>query len=43
MRSYDGLTAAEKRELLYDLASFAYAVESDFQLLRVTRPWSTDR
>jgi hypothetical protein len=40
--SYDGLTVAEKKELLYDLASFAYAIEADFQLLRVTRRWSVD-
>jgi hypothetical protein len=37
---YDGLTTAQKKELLYDLASFAYAIEADFQLLRVTRRWS---
>jgi hypothetical protein len=40
--SYDGLPAAEKKELLYDLASFAYAVAADFQLLRVTRQWSVE-
>ena len=40
--SYDGLPNAEKKELLYDLASFAYGVEADFQLLRVTRRWSAD-
>jgi hypothetical protein len=40
--SYDGLTVAEKKELLYDLASFAYAIERDFQFLRVSRPWSVD-
>ena len=40
--SYDGLPSAEKKELLYDLASFAYAVEADFQLLRVTRQWSVE-
>lgn len=39
---YDGLTNAEKKELLYDLASFGYAVEADFQLLRVTRRWSAE-
>jgi hypothetical protein len=39
-RSYDGLTVAERKELLYDLASFAYTIEADFQLLRVTRAWS---
>lgn len=41
-RSYDGLTAAEKKDLLLELASFAYAIEADFQLLRVTRPWSLE-
>jgi AAA domain-containing protein len=40
--SYDGLPNSEKLELLYDLASFAYAIEADFQLLRVTRQWSVD-
>ena len=40
--SYDGLPNAQKKELLYDLASFAYAVGSDFQLLRVTRQWSAE-
>jgi hypothetical protein len=39
-RSYDGLSAAQKREVMAELASFGYAVEADFQLLRVTRPWS---
>jgi len=41
-RSYDGLTRAEKRELLSELAAFAYGIEADFSLLRVTRPWSAD-
>ena len=41
--SYDGLGDAAKKELLYDLASFAYAIETDFQLLRVTRQWSIDQ
>jgi hypothetical protein len=40
--SYDGLGDAAKKELLYDLASFAYAIETDFQLLRVTRQWSVE-
>jgi hypothetical protein len=39
-RSYDGLTRGEKRELLSELAAFAYGIEADFSLLRVTRPWS---
>lgn len=42
VRSYDGLPAADKRELLAELASFAYGIEADFQLLRVARPWSAD-
>jgi hypothetical protein len=41
-RSYDGLTSAKKLELLFELASLAYGIGSDFQLLRVTRPWSTE-
>ena len=41
-RSYDGLTRAEKRELLSELAAFAYGIEADFSVLRVTRPWSVD-
>jgi hypothetical protein len=40
--SYAGLTSAEKKELLYDLASFADGIEADFQLLRVTRQWSLE-
>jgi AAA-like domain len=40
MRSYAGLARAGKRELLADLAAFAYLVEADFQLLRVSRDWS---
>ena len=42
MRSYDGLTTSEKRELLFELASFAHSVEADFQVLRVSRTWSLD-
>jgi hypothetical protein len=42
-RSYDGLPNQEKKELLYDLASFAYTIEADFQLLRVTRQWSAEQ
>lgn len=41
--SYDGLTNAEKKDLLGAVAAFAYGIEADFQLLRVTRPWSADR
>lgn len=40
MQSYGGLTAAGKRELLAQVAGFAFSAEADFQLLRVTRPWS---
>src|SRR3954469_25860346 len=40
--SYAGLTTSEKKALLSTLAAFADAVEADFQLLRVTRPWSID-
>jgi AAA-like domain len=40
--SYAGLPRSEKRELLARLAALAYALEADFQLLRVTRPWSID-
>jgi hypothetical protein len=41
-RSYPGLPAIEKLQVLGALAGFATAVERDFQLLRVTRAWSTD-
>src|SRR4051794_16560441 len=41
-RSYVGQPRSGKRELLALLASFAYSLERDFQLLRVTRPWSVD-
>src|SRR4051794_18496679 len=41
-RSYAGQPRSGKRELLALLASFAYSLERDFQLLRVTRPWSVD-
>jgi hypothetical protein len=42
MRSYAGLTNAGKRELLSLIGSCAYALEADFSLLRVSRPWSVD-
>lgn len=42
MRSYAGLTVADKRELLSLVGSCAYALEADFSLLRVSRPWSVD-
>jgi hypothetical protein len=41
-RSYAGLTAAAKTELLSQLASFAYGLEADFTVLRVARPWEID-
>ena len=41
-RSYAGLTASGKRELLSLIGSCAYALEADFSLLRVSRPWSVD-
>jgi hypothetical protein len=37
---YAGLARARKVELLARLAAFAYAIEADFQLLRVSRAWS---
>jgi hypothetical protein len=40
--SYDGLTVAQKHELLASLSMLAYVLEADFQLLRVTRAWSPD-
>lgn len=40
-RSYPGLPASGKIEVLSTLAGFAATVGRDFQLLRVTRAWST--
>lgn len=40
-RSYPGLATLEKLQVLGELAGFATALERDFQLLRVTRAWST--
>src|SRR4051794_440223 len=40
--SYGGLPAGRKRQVLAALASFAYSIEADFQLLRVTRGWSVE-
>src|SRR5689334_2805899 len=40
---YEGLSGARKRQLLADLASFAYSVEADFTLARVTRGWSPEQ
>src|SRR5207248_2714127 len=42
MESYEGLTDEQKKELLTVIASFAYGVESDFTLLRVSRRWSVE-
>lgn len=41
-QSYPGLSRSRKLELLAQLAGFAYAVDSDFQILRVSRAWSLD-
>ncbi len=42
MESYEGLTDEQKKELLTVIASFAYGVEADFTLLRVSRRWSVE-
>jgi AAA-like domain len=42
-RSYAGLPVSEKRELLSLVAAFAYTIERDFQLLRVSRAWDVER
>lgn len=42
-RSYAGLTKGQKRELLSLLAAFGYAIEADFTILRVARPWSVEQ
>lgn len=39
--AYAGLTASGKRDLLGALAGFAFSVGADFQLLRVSRSWSS--
>jgi hypothetical protein len=41
--SYAGLSAAAKRDVLGALSGFAFSIAADFQLLRVSRPWSFDR
>jgi hypothetical protein len=41
-RSYAGLAATRKTEVLSMLASFAYSLEADFTLLRVARPWAVE-
>lgn len=40
--SYAGLTTTRKQELLSQMAACAYALESDFSLLRISRPWSVE-
>lgn len=40
--AYVGLTATGKRDVLTALAGFAFNVGRDFQILRVSRPWSVD-
>jgi hypothetical protein len=40
--SYEGKSVEGKSELLWALAGALYALESDVQLLRVSRPWSID-
>lgn len=40
--SYAGLARSGKRELLATLAALAYALQADFSLLRVARPWSIE-
>ncbi len=42
-RAYAGLTVAAKHELLSTLATLAYALESDFSVLRVARPWDVEQ
>ncbi len=41
-QSYDGLSVDDKKQLLAVIAGFAYGVEADFQLLRVSRAWPVD-
>jgi hypothetical protein len=38
--SYAGLSSSAKREVLGSVAGFAFSIGADFQLLRVSRPWS---
>ncbi|ADB49873.1 ATP-binding protein [Conexibacter woesei] len=42
-RSYAGLPAAAKHDLLGALATLAYNLEADFSLLRVARPWDVQQ
>jgi hypothetical protein len=41
-QSYAGLTRTGKQELFSLISSFAYAIDADFTLLRVSRPWSLE-
>lgn len=41
-RSYAGLTSARKRDLLGEIAGFAYTIAADFQILRVSRSTSVE-
>jgi len=41
-RSYAGLTASRKREVMGELAGFAYTIGADFQILRVSKSRSAD-
>lgn len=41
-QSYPGLSASRKLELKAQIESFAYAVETNFQLIRATREWSVE-
>lgn len=41
-RSYAGLPAASKHELLAELAALVYGLEADFTLLRVAREWDIE-
>ncbi|MQA76086.1 MAG: hypothetical protein GEU88_17420 [Solirubrobacterales bacterium] len=42
-QSYTGLALAGKLELKEQLEGFAYAVATDFQLIRASREWSVDQ
>lgn len=41
-QAYPGLTTGGKLELLSQLAAFTVNVEADFQLLRISRAWSSE-
>ena len=42
-RSYTGLSAAARQDLVAGVTALAHAAGSDFSLLRVARPWSVQR